>query len=183
LYLYNLIYFYNKTHLMKKLQVATRVLGLILLLSGCCGARTEKGLYSITQNTPFTIEDIYSQNWVAGVKGGGSGTSIYITIKNIEPGTIINEIYFRNKIVKVEKSTQNVFIGYFNTKNNRDVIMDSNAVKEAENSPPKRFPFKLAENEAVLSYIFKGKEYFCKVSKIAKKKIQAFPQSNLNIEN
>ena len=171
---------------MKKLQVASSTLGfifLMMLLSGCCGSRTKESSYSISQNPPFVIDDVYSQEWVAGVKGGGSGTNIYFKIEKIEHGTLINEIYFRSKIIKAENTTQNLFVGYFNNEKNRDFIMDSSPKKEAKNIPPKLFPFKLAENEAVLCYILKGRDYYYKVSNITEKKTQAYPQSNIKIEN
>ena len=171
---------------MKKLQLTSSALGLFfltLLLFGCCGSKTEESLYSITQSPPFIIENAYCQEWVAGVKGGGSGTNIYFSIKNLEPGILVNEIYFRGKIIKAENTNQNLYVGYIQNDKNRDVIMDSNPIKEAENIPPKPFPFKLAEKEAVLSYIFKGREYYCKISDIIEKETLAYPQSNTKFEN
>jgi len=171
---------------MKKLQVTSSTLGfvfLMMMLFGCCGSKTEESTYSITQSPPFIIEDVYSQKWMAGVKGGGSGTNIYFNIKKIESETLINEIYFRSRIIKAENTTQNLFVGYFKIDKIRDVIMDSNPTKEAKNIPPKPFPFKLEENEAVLSYILKGRDYYYKVSNITEKKTQAYPQNNTKIEN
>lgn len=171
---------------MKKLQRAISTLGffyLTLFLFGCCGSKTEESTYSITQNPPFSIEDAYSQELVAGVKGGGSGTNIYLKIENLEPGTLINEVYFRSKTIKAKNTTKNLFVGYFKNDKNRDVIMDSNPTKEAENIPPKPFPFKLAENEAVLSYIFKGRDYYYKLLDITEKETLAYPQSNIIIKN
>ncbi len=120
---------------------------------------------------------------MAGVQDGGSGTNIYFNIDNIEPSTSINEIYFRNKRTKAIHASENQFIGYYKNHENRDVIMDSNPNKEAKNIPPKPFPFKLTENEAVLSYVFKGKDYYFKISKISEKQILAYPQANPNNDN
>ncbi len=171
---------------MKRLKFITSVLGLffiMILFLNCNSSKTSNSSTSFTQNPPFTMAEAYSQKWMAGVQGGGSGTNIYLNIENLEPGTLINEIYFRKKITKANPTSENQYIGYFKTNENNDVIMDSDPKKEAKDTPPKPFPFKLEENEAVISYIFKGKEYYFKVSNIKEKEILAYPQSNPNNGN
>ena len=171
---------------MKRIKLVSGALGLFfitVLFSNCGSSKKEDSSYFITQNPPFTMVEVYNQKWMAGVKEGGTGTNIYFKIDDIEPGTFINEIYFRNKITKANHTSENQFIGYYKTQENRDVIMDSDPNKEAKNIPPKPFPFKLAENEAVLSYIFKGKDYYFKVSNITEKEVLAYPQVNPNNGN
>ena len=171
---------------MKRLKFVTGVLGLFfitVLFSNCNSSKNSNSTLSISQNPPFIVGEAYSQKWMAGVQGGGSGTNIYFKIENIETGTSINEIYFRNKITKASLTTDNQYIGYYKTKENRDVIMDSDPKKEAKNIPPKSFPFNLAENEAVLSYVFKGKYYYFKVMNILEKEVLAYPQANPNNGN
>ena len=74
-------------------------------------------------------------------------------------------------------------IGYFKNQNNRDVIMDGDATKEALNIPPEKIPFQLNENEAVVSYFENDKMVYYKISNIEEKEILAYPQSNPKIEN
>jgi len=170
---------------MKKLQLVSGALGLfliIVLISSCGGTKTEDSAYKLSQNPPFTIKEVYSQKWMAGVQEGGSGINIYFTIENIELGTIIKEVYFRNKIVNLEKKRERLFIGYFKNKQ-KDIIMNSDSTKEANNIPPQKFPFQLETNEAVLSYIYKGVDYYFKVSNITEKEVIAYPQSNPNNSN
>ena len=170
---------------MKKLQLVLGVIGMLflsVLLSNCGGSKTDNSKLTLTDNPPFSIEEVYSQKWVAGVKEGGSGTNIYFTLKNLEPGTLINEIYFRNKTTTAKPKNNNKFIGYFKNEE-QDIIMDSDATKEANNNPPKKSPFQLEENEAVLSYTYKGIEYYFKLSNIEEKETIAYPSSNPNNEN
>ncbi len=80
---------------------------------------------------------------------------------------------------KANKKNDNLFIGYFKNEQ-KDIIMDSNSTNEAKNIPPQKIPFQLAENEAVLSYIYKGIAYYFKVYNIAEKEVIAYPQSDPN---
>ena len=170
---------------MKRLQLGYRILVIFfisVLFSNCACSKKDNSIYSLTQNPPFTILEIYSQEWVAGIQGGGTGINLYFEIDTVEPETMINTIYFRNKTVKAENKSKNIFVGYIKNKENRDVIMDSNSLNEAKNIPPQKFPFKLKQSEAVISYIYKGKDYYYKVSNIIEKEIIAYPQSNPKID-
>ena len=182
MYIYNLIF---KSYIMKRLQLISGVLGIFILsvfLSNCGGSKSDTSKYTLTENPPFSIEEIYSQKWMAGVKGGGMGTNIYVTLINLEPGTLINEVYFRNKRTTAEEKNNQMFVGYFKDEQ-KDIIMDSDATNEANNIPPQKSPFQLEENEAVLSYSFKGKDYYFKVSNIEEKDVIAYPSSNPNNDN
>jgi len=142
-------------------------------------------MYAMQEDTPFKIGLASFQEWVAGVKGGGSGINVVINITNIQEGVTIKNIYFRNKIEKAQNNVNNIdqFKGAFKTESNRDINMDSNPVKEAQNTPPKQFPFSLKENEAVVSYELKGELYFTKVSEMTKKPLLAYPSAGPNDEN
>ena len=171
---------------MKRLKFASVAFGLFIitvLFLNCNSSKNTNSTYSFSQNPPFTMVEAYSQKWMAGVQGGGSGTNIYFKMINIEPGTSINEIYFRNKTTKANPYNESQYIGYYKNEVNDDVIMDSDPNKEAKNTPPNPFPFVLTENEAVIGYMFKGKNYYFKVSNITEKEILAYPMSNPNNGN
>jgi len=159
--------------------------GIILLLSvvtlSCGGSKTNE--LNFTTKPPFTIYKTYSQNWVAGVKGGGSGTNLIIEFSSVSEGIEFKEIYFRGKRVYASLKRENQIIGYFKSEINRDIIMDSEISKEAANIPPKKIPFQLEKNETVISYSKKGKIYYYRISNIEEKEMLAYPQSNSNIEN
>ena len=82
------------------------------IITSCATFKTEKDSFVLTQNTPFTIKNSYYQNWVAGVKEGGSGLNIYITIDDISEGVILKEFYFQGNIFEVKSSKKPVFVGY-----------------------------------------------------------------------
>jgi len=170
---------------MKKLKLVWGVLGILILsvfLSNCGGLKSDNTKYILTENSPFSIEEVYSQKWLAGFKGGGSGINIYFKVEKVKPGTLLNEVYFRNKITTAEEKNDHMFVGYFKNEQ-QDVIMDSNIYAEATNTPPQKFPFQLENNEAVLSYTYRGIEYYFKVSNIVEKEVIAYPISKPNNEN
>ncbi len=154
----------------------------ILSQISCGTSKQKEPETNFTKNPPFSIEKIYSQKWVAGVKGGGSGTNLYIAFSKVSESVVFKDLYFRNKKTEVSISKDQV-IGYFKNQNNRDVIMDGDATKEAANIPPEKIPFQLKENEAVISYSENGKTYFYKISNIEEKEMLAYPNANTKIEN
>lgn len=137
---------------------------------------------SLEQNPPFTISEAYYQKWVAGVEEGGSGTNIHITFTEKDEDVVIQNIYFRNQVLEAKGNINqpNQFVAYYVNDTERDVIMDSDPMKEAQNTPTKLFPFELKANEAVVEYWFDGKKNYFKVSNIFQKDLIPYPQANPN---
>ena len=168
---------------MKKYNLLALLISAILTIcitTSCGTCKTEKESFALTQNTPFTVKNTYFQKWVAGIKKGGSGLNIYATIDEISEGVIMKEFYFRGNSIEVKSSKDPVFVGYYKNNINKDVIMDSNSTNEAANTPPKISPFKLENNEAVLSYEYNNIMYYHKISDIEEKQIIAYPSSAPN---
>ncbi len=141
--------------------------------------------YKLTQDPPFTIDDVFYQDWVAGVQDGGSGTNLHITFKDFTKDVRIDSIFFRNKTSKAKNSPQarKQYIGYFKNKTNRDMVMDIDSKKEAKNTPPKPFPFELADNETVVSYVHNGTTHYYKIANIRQKEMLAYPESKPQDDN
>ena len=166
---------------MKPIKVITSIFSLSVVLfslSSCAGGK-ETG-YNFDQEPPFTLGVVYYQDWVAGVREGGSGTNVYITIDRYADDVVIMDIYFRNKKLKAQNSPQNrdQYVGYFKNQSRPDIIMDIDPVKESQNIPPEPFPFQLEEDEVVLSYLHKDEVKFLKISKIEQRPMIAYPGVN-----
>ena len=140
-----------------------------------CMMKMEKESFVLTQNTPFTVKSSYCQKWVSGIKEGGSGLDIYAIINDISEGVTLKEFYFRGKSVDVKTSKDLIFKGYYKNDTNKGVIMDNNLLIEAANTPPKISPFKLENNEAILSYDYNNKVYYHKILNIEEKQTIAYP--------
>jgi len=130
--------------------------------------------------TSFTIEDIYFQKWVAGVKGGGSGINVHLTFQNLTEKIELQTLYFRGNASPIYSNlnTPNRFIASFITKQNRDIIMDGNTLKESQNTPPEKIPFTLDDNDVVISFTENGTLKYFKVEDIKEKPMVAYPAAN-----
>lgn len=173
---------------MKKLQITSILLPLIFLslcFSNCAGSRTSKSDVIFDPNPPFTIKEAYFQKWMAGIKEGGSGIEINLNFSAIDPNVVIKDIYFRNQILECRRSVanSNKYVANYSTISKNDVVMDIDPLKEAQNTPLKQFPFQLEEKEAVVSYLYKGKINYYRISKLSEKEQVAYPQSNPTQKN
>ncbi len=141
-----------------------------------------------SQSIPFINKtvaadsNVYYQNWVAGVKGGGSGTNLFIAKSLIAP-IKPNSVYFRGKIVTFEvlKVGGDYYIARFKGSANQqsDYQMNLDSHKEYGNDIPKElvqdFPFDLTKQEAVISYYQDDKLMYLKITNIQEKPSVPYP--------
>ena len=150
--------------------------------SNCGGTQNTEASMVFEQNPPFKISEAYFQKWVAGVKDGGSGINIYINFSEMSPNVVVQNIFFRNQKLEAKGNINEPkqFVGYLKNESQRDVIMDADPMKEAQNTPSKAFPFQLENNQAVLEYWFEGKKHYFKISNLSEKEMIPYPQANPN---
>jgi len=170
---------------MKNLKTLIVLLTVPLFLfsfSNCGGAQNAKENMEFAQNPPFKIAETYYQNWVAGVKEGGSGINVHINFSEIEVDVVIQNIYFRKHILEAKGNINEPkqYVGYLKNEGQRDIIMDADPIKEAHNKPSKEFPFQLEDNELVLEYWFGGEKKYYKISNLTQKEMIPYPQANPN---
>jgi hypothetical protein len=147
-----------------------------------CGSSQQSKTISFEVNPPFTVSEIFAQDWVAGVVEGGSGTNVHVTFDTLIENLKVERIYFADKILLVKQAGNNskLFIGSYKTVSGRDMIMDSDPTKEAKNTPAPDFPFELESNEAVIKYNVDGTSKFFKVSDVLIKPKIAYPAAKRN---
>ena len=129
----------------------------------------------LQKEAPTNFGDIYCQDWVAGVQGGGSGTNIYIEVK--DENVVLDSVFFRGQTVKLETKPANLqlFIGRLKSEGNTnqyEVVSTSDQKEQMED-----FPFKLENDECVVSYKENGKIKYFKLTDIKEKPIEALPMS------
>ncbi|MBZ0327799.1 MAG: hypothetical protein K8F54_09365 [Altibacter sp.] len=173
---------------MKQLKLSMGLIGMSLILfsfSNCGNAKMNNSQPTLVENPPFILGEVFYQDWVAGVKEGGSGTHVHITFTDLEAGVVVKDIYFRNKIIKAQNTPQhrNQYVASFMNETVTDIIMDADATKEAQNTPPVKSPFMLNDSDAVVSYVYHGKINYYKISNMERKPMLAYPQSNPNDKN
>jgi hypothetical protein len=138
----------------------------------CCGATKDKTMYALQKNPSFKVINAEVSDWVGGQPGvRGLKVSISIDDKNIK----LDSLYFRNQKTALKllvNSNPSTYIGVFVTsKGLNDYIINKDSAKEFGNSPkstPKNIPFKLNDNEAVVSYKYQTKKYYYKISNVKK---------------
>ncbi len=170
---------------MKQLKYVIGLVGMSFVLfsfSNCGGSKADASKYSLTQTPDFTLGEVYYQDWVSGIQEGGSGTNVYISFNNFTKDIVVKDIYFRKKILEAQQNG-NQYIGYYKNEMERDIIMDGDPKKEAQNTPPKKFPFDLKDNEAVISYLQSGEMKYYKISGMEKKDMIAYPQTKPDNKN
>ena len=144
-------------------------IGLIILLSIAlfgCGASKAKA----HNEHPFKVlEATYVNN--IGEQLDLVKTTIKIAIDNKE--IQLDTVYFRNHKapLKLVDSTKNsIFSGSFITSTTlHDYILDSDPKQEFGNKPPVKtlnLPFRLADNEAAVSYFYKDKINYYKILEV-----------------
>lgn len=140
------------------------------------------------QETPFQTGEVYFEQWIAGVQGGGSGIDVYIPIVKISDGIQLEKAFFRGKVAPLTASKEKIFIARFQTDLNkeRDITMHSDTVEESVNTPAvsESFPFPLKDDEVGVIYKEKGITGYTKLTKIIQKESiprpSAPPRDGLN---
>ena len=158
----------------------------ILGLTGCGSGQSDSSNVRFEQNPPFNLANGYYQDWVAGVKEGGSGTNIHLTFQSMDPDVALTDLYFKGYVLPVTRKMTSAIAytaSYTNETKRPDVIMDSDPAREAANRPPKNSPFSLKDNQAVLSYMYNGKLYYYKIATLERKEMLAYPSSNPRGDN
>jgi len=139
----------------------------------------------IQKNTPIVLGQVYCQEWIAGVKGGGSGLNIFIPTDDIS--IILDSVYFRGKATKLEAQKQKgiIYIGRFISDLNqkKDMIMSNEPNAEFGNEMLKISqisPFKLNDNECVISYKDGKTTKYFKVDNVVEKDLIPYPSARPN---
>lgn len=157
------------------------ILPLVLFsFTQCCPTKN-----GFQKRTPFTIATSFYQDWVGG-QAGASGLLLQVHLENIKDDVQPEFIYFKNKkekiAVKKSEKASVVWLAHFSDTNKntpkKDVIMHADHKKEFGNTPPQiltNLPFELGENEAVISYQYKGKLAYYKLIELTKKETLFYP--------
>lgn len=160
------------------------IINKILILLVLMGFTNCSSAQKLEKQVSFTIGEVYCQNWVAGIEGGGSGINIFIPIEDLKNNIQLDSVYFRGKAVKLEfkPNSPTVFIGRLKTLSNqkKDIIMSVKPEDEYGNKVPERInkiPFELKKNECVISYIEDGKTMYFKIENIIEKKTEFYPSA------
>lgn len=131
----------------------------------------------LQEKFPVPIAEAYYQRWVAGVRGGGSGTNVYIRFEKTLPQEIVvTQLYFSNSVAKANKLSDSEYnFNFVGTANfDRGNELPSDAPTKTTSTAP---PFTIEANEAILEYTQKGQKKYFKMTSINEKEMLAYPSA------
>ncbi|GEQ84810.1 hypothetical protein ULMS_03180 [Patiriisocius marinistellae] len=154
---------------------------IINLLFLQCGT-AQKEVIQMTTNPPFKILEATHQDWVAGVQGGGAGTTVMITFSDIDRDVEILNFYFGNFKALANVLPNKTLAYQANILNNinDDRSMNIDPKKEINKLPHPKSQFNVAPGNAIIEYRFNGNVNFYKVTKMIEKPLLAYPSANPN---
>lgn len=123
----------------------------------CAGQK--KGTFTTVfeEQLPFNVKPVSFQEWYAGIKVGGTGINIIVPITNLEVDIKIDRVYFRNLIGELSEKDGKFYAVLKNTSRNYTF---------RKSEAPKDYPFKLKDNECVVSYIEDGTTKYLKIASV-----------------
>ncbi|WP_204344437.1 hypothetical protein [Psychroserpens algicola] len=164
--------------ILKQITSLLLILTLMASFSHCSSAQ------KLQEKSPVQFGEVYCESWSAGVKGGGSGLTIFIPVS--DTSIQLDSVYFRGKGSKLETYPDKpLYIGRFKTEINQptDLILSSDAKEEYVNKMPEKkenIPFKLNDNECVVSYKKGEKIEYYKISNVVEKAPLNYPSAPAN---
>lgn len=168
---------------MKKIKqtLVLAIVSTIMLSFSNCGSTKMNNTIQLEKNPNFSITEVYSQDWVAGVKDGGSGTNVHITFSGLSEAISIKKVYYKDlEADAIQNPKTTTYVAYFKNNMNprKDIIMDADPKKEAQNTPREKPLFTLGDNEAVVMYLENEIEKYFKITQIERKPLLAYPANN-----
>ncbi|OWP83898.1 hypothetical protein BWK59_08085 [Flavobacterium davisii] len=130
------------------------------------------------KKAPFIIQECYHQSWIAGIKGGGSGTDFHILFQNELPKDLeLSKIYFQNKTAIPQKINPTEYLFSFKEEANKHPNEENTEDKKNSPSTTTQNPLKITSKQAILEYYYKGNKAIFKIKKVKAKEILAYPSA------
>lgn len=166
---------------MKSLKRISSLIVMLLFMASFSQCSTAQKLQ---KKAPFELGEVYAQEWVAGIKGGGSGINVFIPVS--DTSISLDSMFFRRQKVKLEfiNGNQMQYVGRFSTEFNEpnDIILSSDMKEESKNKVPKlkkEMPFEINDDECIITYKKGDKTMYYKISNIIIKKLH-YPSASPN---
>lgn len=146
----------------------------ILILMSSCGSNKIK----LEDHPLINITEAYYTKWVSGVKGGGAGLNVHLSIDKGDIDKELIGLYYRKNYTSLKFNKPNIYTGFIRTSKKEETNLDLPVKKEnikLRVEKEYKLPFSIKENEAiVVALINKKKKYF--IIAINKKQTLDFPQ-------
>ncbi|WP_066223092.1 hypothetical protein [Formosa haliotis] len=153
---------------------------LLSTVSNCASQKLEK-------DAPIAIKEVYKKHWTSGVKGGGSGTNIFVSLVNPLPAELsLDSIYFDGFQLALNQDQNNslLYVGRHLEDAKDDYLIKNPLVEEKEEQKTtiKTPKFQLKPNECVVKYTKLDKVKYFKYDALQTKARPLMPQAKPNRE-
>ncbi|GGG36320.1 hypothetical protein [Bizionia arctica] len=161
--------------LQKQIFAVLSIIGIIISFTHCSSAQ------KLQEQASFELGQVSYQTWFAGVQGGGSGIHMIINVVSNKNHVVFDSVFFRGYKAKMEIGKIGYLASFKTDLNQReDVIMSNRDKDEFSNKTPLKEandPFKLDNNECVISYIEKNTTKYLKVKNLVEKSREEYPSA------
>ncbi|AXT18542.1 hypothetical protein D7030_07155 [Flavobacteriaceae bacterium AU392] len=125
---------------------------------------------------PVNLGEVYCQDWVAGVEGGGAGTNIFIP--TTDTSIKFEKVYFRGKMANLEIK-DGLYIGRFKSNVNqpKEISLNQESNIKTSKSKEEKIPFALEDNQCVVSYKDGNKTKYFKIDNVIQRETEAYPSA------
>jgi hypothetical protein len=145
---------------------------LSIVLLSCGSSKTD--IQKLEDQTQ--IKEVYSQAWVAGVRGGGAGIDVYVNLNTpFEQDLVLEKIQFKTYEAPFEKTNELSYVARIDTGQNKLKTINievTDAEKKTVVSEPK---INLKEKQAILFFKKEGKEYSKIIENVEEREMIAYP--------
>ena len=153
----------------------------IIFLSVFSCKISKEPILQFQSTAPFEMVEPYYNAWVAGIESAGAGVNVFLPLKKDLGSVTVDSIHFRGEKSAVVKRDQ-LLIGRFKYSrvHPKKLNMSSNPHEEYGNTLPSntdRSPFKLANNQCVISYRVNNKRLYYKVLNLKSLREIAYPSA------
>jgi len=159
---------------MKNIKTISLILALPLVLISFAQCASNNP-FKLQKTTPFAIKQAVSQNYLGG-RQGNKGEKITITISDSD--IILDSLFYKNRKLKLQRNAEGDFTCKLSSSKGKHHTMHENPQEEYGNKAPvmdDKIPFKLTENEAVVSYLKNDITYYYKIGNLTKGKVIIYP--------
>lgn len=144
-----------------------------MLFLGCANT------YKLEKTSDFNFSESYYSSWSSGIREGGSGFNIFLTMeensKFNDGNNKLEGIYFKGKYVKLKYQGLDKYQAFIKENNNSDILkFEDYPINKTVATKQEKIPFILKDNEAVIHYLINNKQHYIKTI-LTKKKTIDFP--------
>ena len=145
---------------------------LSIVLLSCGSSKTD--IQKLEDQTQ--IKEVYSQAWVAGVRGGGAGINVFVNLNSpFEEDLVLEKIQFKTYEASFEKTNELSYVARIDTGQNKLKTINIEVTDAEEETVVSKPKINLKEKQAILFFSKEGKMYSKIIENVEEREMIAYP--------